>query len=284
MKAPSFAYARPDKLEQVFALLERHADNAKLLAGGQSLIATLNLRLSEPELLIDINGVPGLAGIRVENGVLRIGALTTHREIEMSAEIANHLPLLAQAVPHIAHAAIRNVGTFGGSIVMADPAAEYPACCVALDAQFVVAAAKGERRIAAREFFKGMYETALKPGEVLVAGEFKLARGYRSCFLELARRRGDYAIVGIAAHGKCDGGKFSDLRLAFLSAGIAPVLALRAATALEGKVFSTAAVAAAQAALGEDLDPPADLYSSSAAKLHLARVLTGRALAALAGA
>jgi carbon-monoxide dehydrogenase medium subunit len=132
VKAPSFAYARPDKLEQVFALLDRHAGNARLLAGGQSLIAALNLHLFAPDLLIDITGLPGLAGITVKKNVLRIGALTTHREIEMSAEIAKHLPLLAQAVPHIASAAIRNVGTFGGSVAMADPAAEYPACCVAL--------------------------------------------------------------------------------------------------------------------------------------------------------
>ena len=282
MKAPSFAYARPGTLAEVFALLRQHGGNAKLLAGGQSLIATLNLRLSSPDILIDITGLPGLSGVRVEKNRLRIGALTTHRELELSPEIGKHLPLFAQAIPHVAHAAIRNVGTFGGSLAMADPAAEYPACCVALDAQFVISGKSGERRVAAREFFKGMYETALKADEVLVAGEFPLAAGYRSAFLELARRHGDYAIVGVAAHGKFDGGKFADVRLAFLGAGAAPVLALRASAVLEGKAFSPATVAAAQAALGEDLDPPADLYSSGATKLHLARVLTGRALAALA--
>lgn len=283
MKAPSFAYARPGTLAEVFSLLQSNNGNARILAGGQSLIASLNLRLSSPDLLIDITGLPGMSGIRVDGGTLRIGALTTHREIELSADIARHLPLLAQAVPHVAHAAIRNVGTFGGSVALADPAAEYPACCVALDAQLVIAGPAGERRIAARDFFKGMYETALQSDEVLVAGEFKLAAGYRSAFLELARRHGDYAIVGVAAHGKCEGGRFADVRLAFLGAGAAPVLALRAVAAVEGKAFSPDTVAAAQSALDADLDPPADLYSSTATKLHLAKVLTGRALAALAG-
>jgi aerobic carbon-monoxide dehydrogenase medium subunit len=282
VKAPSFSYAKPSTLAEVYDLLDRHGDEAKLLAGGQSLIATLNLRLSSPELLIDITGLPGLAGIKTDKGVLRIGALTTHSEVEHSPVIAEHLPLLAQAVPHIAHAAIRNAGTFGGSVALADPASEYPACCLALDAQLVIAGRKGERRVAARDFFKGLYDTHLKPGEVLVAGEFKLAPGYRSAFLEIARRHGDYAIVGLAAHGRLAGGKFSDLRLAFLGAGGKPVLAKAAAAAVEGKAYGPDSVAAAQAALARDLDPPADLYSSAATKLHLARVLAGRALAALA--
>lgn len=284
MKSPAFAYARPASLGEVFTLLQTHGDGAKLLAGGQSLLATLNLRLSAPDILIDITALPGLSGISVGKDTVRIGALTTHREIEHSGDIAKYLPLLAQAVPHVAHVAIRNVGTFGGSIAMADPAAEYPAVCVALDAQFVIAGAKGERRVAAREFFKGMYETALQPGEVLVAGEFKIAAaGYHAAFLELARRHGDYAIVGLAAQADCSGGKYSDVSLAFLGAGGEPVLARTTAAALEGKAFGPDTIALAQNTLAKDLDPPADLYSSSATKLHLARVITGRALAALAG-
>jgi carbon-monoxide dehydrogenase medium subunit len=283
MKAPAFAYARPASLGEVFTLLAQHGDGARLLAGGQSLLATLNLRLSAPDILIDITGLPGMSGISVTRDTVRIGALTTHRELEHSDEIKRNLPLLSQAVPHVAHIAIRNVGTFGGSIAMADPAAEYPAVCVALDAQFVIAGAKGERRVAAREFFKGMYETALQPGEVLVAGEFKIAaKGYRSAFIELARRHGDYAIVGLAAQANCSGGKYSDVSLAFLGAGGEPVLARATAAALEGKPFGADTIALAQAALARELDPPADLYSSTATKLHLARVITGRALATLA--
>ncbi len=218
MKAPEFSYIKPGSLGEVFDLLERHGDRARVLAGGQSLLASLNLRLSEPELLIDITGIPGLAGIAVSGQTLRIGALTTHRQIETSAEIARHLPLLAQAVGNVAHAAIRNLGTFGGSIALADPAAEYPACAVALGATFVLARRGAERRVKAREFFRGLYETALQPGELLTAGEFPLAAaGYRSVFLELARRHGDYAIVGLAAHARLAGGRISDARLAFES-------------------------------------------------------------------
>jgi len=283
VKAPDFAYAKPGSLNEVFDLLDRHGDGARVLAGGQSLLASLNLRLSEPELLIDITGIPGLAGIAVSGQTLRIGALTTHRQIETSTEIARHLPLLAQAVGNVAHAAIRNLGTFGGSIALADPAAEYPACAVALDATFVLARRGAERRVKAREFFRGLYETALQPGELLTAGEFPLpAPDYRSVFLELARRHGDYAIVGLAAHARLAGGRISDARLAFLGAGSTPVLALRAAAALEGRQPDAQTIAAAQAALAEELELPADLYSSRATKLQLARVLLGRALAALA--
>jgi carbon-monoxide dehydrogenase medium subunit len=283
VKAPDFAYAKPGSLDEVFDLLDRHGDGARVLAGGQSLLASLNLRLSEPELLVDITGIQGLAGIAVSGRTLRIGALTTHRQIETSAEIARHLPLLAQAVGNVAHAAIRNLGTFGGSIALADPAAEYPACAVALDATFVLARRGAERRVKAREFFRGLYETALQPGELLTAGEFPLAAAdYRSAFLELARRHGDYAIVGLAAHARLAGGRISDARLAFLGAGSTPVLALRAAAALEGRQPDAQTIAAAQATLADELELPADLYSSRATKLHLARVLLGRALAALA--
>ena len=283
MKAPSFAYAKPGALPEVFDLLERHGDGARVLAGGQSLLASLNMRLSSPEVLVDITGLQSLAGIRVANGKVLIGALTTHREIEHSPEIARHLPLLAQAVRHVAHVAIRNVGTIGGSLALADPAAEFPACAVALDATIVLAGRKGERRVKARDFFRGLYETALLPAEIVIAIEFDaIGPDYRSVFLELARRQGDYAIVGLAAHAKLESGRFSDVRLAFLAVGGAPVLATSAMAALEGKPYSAELVATARAALGKDLDPPKDLTTSSAAKLHLARVLTGRALAALA--
>jgi carbon-monoxide dehydrogenase medium subunit len=281
LKAPSFAYARPRSLAEVFDLLEAHGDGAKILAGGQSLLASLNMRLSSPDVLVDITGVAGLAGITVQSDVVRIGALTRHVEIERSPEIARHVPLLAQAVPHIAHVAIRNAGTFGGSVALADPAAEYPACALALGGTLVVAGRKGERRVAARDFFRGLYDTALQPGEIVVAGEFPIRTGYRSAFLELARRHGDYAIVGVAAHARVDAGRISDLRLAFLGAGDRPMLAAQAAAAVEGRAPSADVVKAAQDAIARDLDPPADLYTSSATKLHLARVLAGRALAAL---
>jgi len=282
MKAPSFAYARPDSLGEALGLLAGHGEGARVLAGGQSLLASLNMRLSSPELLVDVTGLKELSGIRVQDHALRIGALTRHCEIECSAEVARHEPLLAQAVPHVAHVAIRNAGTLGGSLALADPAAEYPACALALEASLVIAGARGERRVAARDFFRGLYSTALEPQELLVAAEFPLLKpGYRSAFLELARRHGDYAIVGVAAHARVEGSRFSDLRLAYLGVGATAVRAERAAAVLEGKAYGPQLVASAQAALGEDLDPSPDLYHSAATKLHLARVLTGRALAAL---
>jgi carbon-monoxide dehydrogenase medium subunit len=283
LKAPPLAYARARTLAEVFEMLARHGEGAKLLAGGQSLIATLNMRLSAPELLIDITRIKELSGIQVRDGAVRIGALTTHADIERSPEIHKHLPLLAQAAPHIAHPAIRNVGTIGGSLALADPAAEWPACCVALDAQLVIAGKAGTRRVAARDFFKGLYATVLRPGEVLTHVEI-VAPGpdYRSAFVELAQRRGDYAIAGLAAVAKRAGGVLSDLRLAFLGMGQTPVLARGAMAAMEEERASTESIAAVTKALAKDLDPGADLYSSAATKMQLARVLTGRALAALA--
>jgi carbon-monoxide dehydrogenase medium subunit len=282
LKAPPFAYARALSLAEVFDLLARHGDGAKLLAGGQSLLATLNLRLSAPQLLVDISRLAELTGIQAQDGTIRIGALTTHAEIERSPEIRKHLPLLAQAAPHIAHPAIRNVGTLGGSLALADPAAEWPACCIALDAQFVVAGKGGTRRVAARDFFKGLYTTALQPAEVITQIEIKVpGPDYRSAFVELAQRRGDYAISGLAAIAKRAGGALTDLRLAYLGVGPTPVLARGAMAAMEGKRASVETIAAVTRALDRDLDPAADLYSSAATKMHLARVLTGRALAAL---
>ena len=282
MKAPSFAYAKPRSLEEVFVLLRR-TDDAKVLAGGQTLLATLNMRLSSPAVLVDITGVPGLAGIALRENALRIGALTRHREIERSPVVATHAPLLALAAPHIAHVAIRNVGTIGGSLAHADPAAEWPACCVALDADIVIASRSGERRVKAREFFKGLFETALGEGELIAAVEFPLlGAAYRSAFLELARRHGDYAIVGVAAAAKPAGGALSDLRLAFLGAGATPILARNAMAAAEGKKPAPDAIAAAQGALEKDLAPIGDRNAAPATTLHLARVLCGRALAQLA--
>jgi carbon-monoxide dehydrogenase medium subunit len=283
VKAPAFAYVRAHSLAEVFRLLEKYGDRAKLLAGGQSLIATLNMRLSAPELLIDISRLRELSGIKAGNGHVRIGALTTHAEIERSADIAKHLPLLAQAAPHIAHAAIRNVGTFGGSLALADPAAEWPACCIALDASFALAGKRGTRQVKAREFFKGLYSTALRPTEVLTHVDIPVpGPGYRSAFVELAQRRGDYAIVGLAALAKSARGALSDVRLAFFGVGPTPVLAKSASAAIEGKPAKSDAIAAASKALTKDLAPSADLYSSAATKMQLARVLTGRALTALA--
>jgi carbon-monoxide dehydrogenase medium subunit len=261
VKAPSFAYAKPRSPEEAFELARR--PGAKVLAGGQSLIPALNMRLAQPELLVDISGLP-FKDITLEQGVLRIGALVTHSQIEKSGEIARHAPLLAQAVRHVAHPAIRNRGTVGGSIALADPAAEYPACMVALDASIVVAGAGGERLVKAQQFFKGLFEVDLAPGELVAALEVPAQlKDQRSVFLELARRHGDYAIIGLAAY------KGKSTRFVFCGAGPTPMLARRAS--------QSADLEEAQKLLEQDLDPPADLYNSSATKLHLAKVLLKRA-------
>jgi carbon-monoxide dehydrogenase medium subunit len=256
VKAPSFSYAKPDSLAEAFDLLQ--TPDAKVLAGGQSLIPSLNMRLSAPELLVDITGLPGLAGISLQGNSIRIGALTTHAQIEKSELVKSHVPLLAQAVPHIAHAAIRNRGTIGGSLALADPAAEYPACAVALDAVFHIAGKKGERQVKASAFFKGLFETDLKPDELLIAVEFPVAgKSDRSVFLELTRRHGDYAIIGLAAHNE---------RYAFLGVGDRPALFL-----FENDLEK------AKKTLKANLKPSSDLYHSTASKLHLAGVLLERA-------
>jgi len=285
MKPAPFAYVNADSLDQVCNLLGRHGGDARILAGGQSLIATLNMRLSAPELLIDINHIDGLSGIAVADGTVRIGATTRHAELERSPEIARHLPLIAKAMPHIGHPAIRNRGTFGGSIAFADPAAELPACARALGGRFVLHGPDGTRTVDADDFFLGLYETSLAPDEVLVAAEFETPEdGYRSAFAELSRRHGDFAVIGLAAHGKVANGVFSDLRLVFFSAGDRPILARTAAAAIEGQAFSPQTAKAVQDSLSQDLDPPGDLNGSPATKLHLARVLAGRILAELAAA
>jgi carbon-monoxide dehydrogenase medium subunit len=275
MKAPRFAYARPASVAEALALLDRHKDDARVLAGGQSLVPMMNFRVAAPRVLVDINRIASLAGIKVTKSFVRIGALARHVELERSAEIAKLLPLVAQAMPHIAHPAIRNRGTFGGSCALADPAAELPACAIALGATFVVAGKKGERRVAAEDFFKGLYATALKAGELLLAAEFPLPKpGYASAFGELARRHGDYAMVGVAAHGSTKGGKFSDMRVAFFGVGDKAQRAAGFEKALEGQ----SGVDGALAKLDGDLDPRADLHASAAMKLHLAKVLAGRVL------
>jgi carbon-monoxide dehydrogenase medium subunit len=265
VKAASFAYVKVRTLEEAFELLEKHGDAARILAGGQSLMPSLNMRLSAPELLIDINGLAQLRNIAMESGVLSIGALVTHAQIEKSAEVRKHAPLLAEAVAHVAHPAIRNRGTFGGSLALADPAAEYPAVALALNATLFIKSSKGERRVPAGQFFKGLFETDLRAGEILVGAEIPAQlKDERSAFLELARRHGDYAIIGLAAF---KGTK--ETRFAFLNAGPKPVLAVN--TALKKTL------AEAKEALKADLLPPADLYNSSETKRHLAGVLLERA-------
>jgi carbon-monoxide dehydrogenase medium subunit len=287
MKAPPFSYVRAATLADAFHLWRDAGPEAKLLAGGQSLLATLAFRLSEPSTLIDISRVRELRGIAQAGAAIRVGALTTHADLGRHELVRRHVPLLAEAVPLIAHPAIRNRGTIGGSLAFADPAAELPACCVALDATIVARNAADERRIPAAEFFTGLYATALAPNELIAAVEFPLAKaGDCSAILELARRSGDYAMAGVAVKAKRAGSALVTLiepRIAFFGVGDRPVVAERAMAAAGGKQVIPDTVAAAQAALDADLDPPADQHGGPEMKRHLARVLLARALARAAG-
>lgn len=285
MKAAAFDYTKVGTVAEAVALLSQHTGSAQILAGGQSLMAMMNLRLAQPGLLIDISGIDGLQGIEVQGSVLRIGALTTHHAILQSELVARHAPLLTQAVPHVAHLAIRNVGTIGGSLALADPAAEYPAVALALNATIVAQGPRGERRIAIGDYFKGLYQTALQSDELLVAVEIPVAQpGQKFHFDELSRRRGDYAMVGLGCVLTLDGHGVKEARIALLAVGDGPVLATQAMAALAGRTLDDAAVQAAQQALAQDLSPNGDLQADPATKIHLARVLLGRALNALRSA
>jgi carbon-monoxide dehydrogenase medium subunit len=270
LKPAPFAYAKARSVAHAIELLG--ADDARLLAGGQSLIATLNMRLSHPALLIDLNGVGGLDGIVSSNGHLEIGALVRHAQAERSAELARRAPLIALAMPHIGHPAIRHRGTIGGSVAFADPAAELPACVLALDGELAIAGPQGSRAVKADDFFKGLFETALTARDVLTAIRIPAAGAEtRVGFAEFARRHGDYAMVGLAASARADGKQLRDVRLAYFGVGSTPLRARHAEQAL-----AAGDVEAAVRALAQDLNPPDDVQASGTVKTHLAGVLLRR--------
>ena len=275
MKPAPFAYARAETLDHAVELLGSRAaagGDARILAGGQSLIATLNMRLSHPALLVDINRIDGLDRIALKDGRLEIGALTRHAQAERSPEIARHAPLIALAMPHIGHPAIRNRGTLGGSIAFADPAAELPACLLALDGEVEIAGPAGRRTVKADDFFKSLFETALTARDVLTAIRVPAAGPDSRCgFAEFARRHGDYALAGLAATARAAGDRLTDVRLAYFGVGATPVRARQAEAALADGSLDDAV-----AALAHDLDPPDDVQASGATRRHLAGVLLRR--------
>ncbi len=281
MKAAAFAYARATSVANALELLRAYGDKAKVLSGGQSLMPAMNLRLISPELIVDIGELAELRGVAVTGSGIRIGALTRHVDLLGSPDIAAHAPLLTEAIAHVAHPAIRNRGTLGGSLAHADPASELPACMVALNATIVVRGQAGERRVAAEDFFKGIYETALSAQELLTSVELPVAsKNAVHFFHEFARRHGDYAIAGLAAQAIVENDVFTDLRLVFFAVGDRPALA-RAATKLVNVTITPAVLAAASTALGEELDPQDDQQASASMRRHLAKVLLARGASAL---
>jgi aerobic carbon-monoxide dehydrogenase medium subunit len=282
MKPAPFQYYTPATIEEALAYLARYGYEAKLLAGGQSLIPTMNFRLAQPAVLIDLNQIPQLSYVQLDaEGSLRIGAMTRQRQLERDSAVAAHAPLIYETMPHIAHLQIRNRGTFGGSLAHADPAAELPAVTTALEARFRVQSQTAERWLAANEFFVDLFTTALEPDEMLAEVAIP-ALPPRSgwAFAEMARRHGDYALVGVAAvvtldeQGQCQMG-----RLIYLSVGDKPVEAQRAMALLQGQKPSAEAIrAASEVAAQEDIEPTGDIHATAAYRRHLARVLAHQTL------
>ena len=274
MKPVAFGYAKARSLDHAVELLERANGDARVLAGGQSLVPALNMRLDAPKLLVDINGIAGIDGITARDGQIEIGALARHASAMGSPVIAQQAPLIAAALPHIGHPAIRNRGTIGGSIALADPAAELPACLLALAGEVDLRGPEGTRSVKADDFFHGLFETALGPADILTAIRIPAAATQmRYGFVELARRHGDYAIAGLAACARAYEGGLGEIRLVFFGVGATPVRARGAEAALsEGAERLDAAVAA----LDQDLDPPDDVQASGRTRKHLAGVLLRR--------
>jgi CO/xanthine dehydrogenase FAD-binding subunit len=282
MKPAPFKYIAATSLEQALSLKAEHGDEAKFLAGGQSLMPAMNFRLAQPAVLIDINRIAELAGIRRSNGASsRIGAMTRYYQLQRDTGIASDFPLLDEALPHIAHPQIRNRGTIGGNLSHADPASELPAIAVALQARLRIQSASTERWAAAAEFFLGALTTDLGADEMLVEIELPLpVPRTGSCFMEVARRRGDFAIVGVAALvtlGEND--LCSRIRLAFCGVGETPFDASSAADTLIGHEVTEAAITEMAGAIQQMIEPAGSVHATADYQRHIAGVLTERALA-----
>jgi carbon-monoxide dehydrogenase medium subunit len=275
VKAAPFSYLRPDTVEEAVAMKAQHGPAARFLAGGQSLMPILNFRLDRPEYLIDINGLVELQGIEDAGDTIRIGAVTRHAEIARSDLVKTKLPLLAQCIPHIAHPAIRTRGTFGGSVALSDPAAEWPACCLALNARIVFRSVAGERVVEARDYFRGLYETARQPDELLTRIDIPAAaQGTKAVALELARRRGDFAIAGVLAQARMTDRKLDDLRIVFFGVGEHPIRI----DDVERGIAAGETIEQVGAYVDAQIKPDDDIYQSGQTKTYLAKVLLGRAV------
>lgn len=281
MKPAAFEYHVPDSIEQALDLMSQHADDAKILAGGQSLVPAMNFRIAQPSMLIDLNRVAELSYIREDGDVIRVGAMARERHVEFNASISKHAPLLHEAAPNIAHPQIRNRGTIGGSIVNADPAAELPVLMLALDARLKAKNVSGERWINAQDFFVGMFTTALEPDEILVEIELPFMKPRTGwSFMEVAPRAGDYALMGVASLVTLDeGGKCESAKLVYLNAGDGPVDAKEAAQGLAGEELSDKTIDSAAAhASDKEITPFGNIHASPEFQIHLANVLTKKAL------
>lgn len=284
MKAPRFKYFRPRDLAEALSLLDEYGDEAQVLAGGQSLMPMLNLRVASPEAVIDINRVEELSGIEERADHVRVGALTRYVELQHSPVVSRFVPLLSLAIPLIAHVAVRNRGTIGGSVILSDPAAEMPSCCVTASASMTLASSAGVRKVSAEEFAVDLYETARRPNEVLVEICFPKAHDNQVWFIdEFSRRKGDFAMVGLAGCVRWHGSRWTDPRLTFFGCDRRPVFARQTAAAIEGKEWNTAAAEEAVMALEQEIFPMESVHASSAYRKTLARKLLLRQLDKVSG-
>lgn len=285
MKAPNIRYMRARSVVEASRVIADHDGDAIPLAGGQSLLPALNLRLAAPQLLVDIDNLEELRGTHLGADEIRLGALTRHAELLESPGLNRSQPMLPRAAMHIGHAAIRNRGTLGGSLAFADPAAELPACAVALDAIIVVVGPAGERELRAEAFFTGLMETALRPGELIVAVRIPVARsGSRYAFAELARRHGDFAVAGLAIAAEVEQGQICTARAVYFGCTNCARVAANVSAALVGSELKAPACDALLEAVAADLSPDDTPGWRAETKLKLAKVLTKRARHQLAGA
>jgi carbon-monoxide dehydrogenase medium subunit len=281
MKPAPFEYVAPASLVEALAVMAEHGSEAKLLAGGQSLVPVMNFRLAQPAMIVDLNNLTELSGVRRENGAIRLGSMVRLRQLEFDETVADWLPLLHETMPYIAHPQIRNRGTLGGSLAHADPAAELPVVAVVLNGRFHLQSQNSSRWVNASDFFTGLFTTALEPEEILTEVELPILperTGY--AFVELARRHGDYAQAGVAVTARLDeAGMCQEARLVYLNVGEVPMVAEKTAVSLQGQPLDDDTIkAAAEMATQNEIEPTSDVHATADYKRHLAKVLTIRAL------
>jgi len=278
----AFDYVRPGSVEEAVSALSSAGDDAKILAGGQSLLPVLRLRLADPGVIIDLGGISALRGIRVDGDALVVGAMATHAEVAASSLVQAEAPLVAAVARTVGDRQVRHRGTMGGSIAHADPAGDLPTAAVALDATMVLVGPNGQRSVAARDFFTDIFTTAMAPDEVLVEVRYPRTPGWTARYEKFHRTAQAWALVGVAAAVRRENGSIAEARIAFTNMGSTPVRASGVESALAG-ASDVGTVKAAAARAGEATSPPSDIHGSAEYRRHLAGVLTGRAVAAAAG-
>ncbi|MCZ9883139.1 FAD binding domain-containing protein [Arthrobacter sp. B2a2-09] len=279
----AFDYAAPATVAEALGVLADAGDDVKLLAGGQSLIPVMKLRLADPAMVVDLGRIGELSGVRDDGDALLIGAMTTHHQIATDPLIAEHLPLLAKAAATVADPQVRHRGTFGGALVHADPAGDMPAPVLATDATFILAGPNGERRVAAADFFQGYFTTAVDDGEILTHIRVPKYTGWGAHYEKFTRVAQQWSIVAVAAMVRVEGGTIAEARIGLTNMASTPLRATAVEQALVGAPLTREAIATASAHAAEGTDPASDLNGDAAYRRHLAEVLTKRAVIAAAG-